>query len=109
MPALRERGKAYAASSSGASSVSSAAALAARSSLRIEFTPDFPDGPLVRLLLADLSGQIFAAAQLTLDLDMGALLERGGELSELAEDNATVPFRVLDVLGVLRVGALGCH
>ena len=40
---------------------------------------------------------------------MSALLERAGELSELAEDDATVPFGVLDVLAVLLVGALGCQ
>ena len=40
---------------------------------------------------------------------MSALLERGGELSELAEDHATVPFGVLDVLAVLLVGGLGCQ
>ena len=40
---------------------------------------------------------------------MSALLERGGELSELAEDNATVPFGVLDVLAILLVGGLGCQ
>src|SRR5579863_1280277 len=40
---------------------------------------------------------------------MRALLERGGELSELAEDNAAVPFRVLDVLAVFLVRGLGCE
>ncbi len=40
---------------------------------------------------------------------MSALLERGGEFSELAEGDATVPFGVLDVLAVLLVGRLGCQ
>ena len=40
---------------------------------------------------------------------MSALLQRAGELTELAEDNATVPFGVRDVLAVLLVGALGCQ
>ena len=40
---------------------------------------------------------------------MSALLQRGGELSELAEDNAAVPFGVLDVLAVFLVGGLGCQ
>ena len=67
--------------------------------------PDLPDGLFrVRLLAV-----VLAAAQFAPDLDMSALLERGGELSELAEDDATVPFGVLDVLAVLLVGALGCQ
>src|SRR6187402_201145 len=67
--------------------------------------PDLPDGLFrVRLLAV-----ILPSAQLALDLDMSALLERGGELSELAEDHATVPFGVLDVLAVLLVGGLSCQ
>ena len=44
---------------------------------------------------------VLAAAHLALDLDVRALLERGGELAELAEDDAAMPFGVLDVLAVL--------
>src|SRR5581483_10877448 len=66
--------------------------------------PDLPDGLLRVCLLAVIS----AATQLALDLDMSALLERGGELSQLAEDNAAVPFGVLDVFAVLLVGGFGC-
>src|SRR5271165_2727316 len=40
---------------------------------------------------------------------MCALRERLGELRELAEDYATVPFGVRDVLVVLLVGGLGCQ
>ena len=40
---------------------------------------------------------------------MSALLQRAGELTELAEDHATVPFGVRDVLAVLLVGTLGCQ
>jgi hypothetical protein len=40
---------------------------------------------------------------------MCALGERLGELRELAEDDATVPFGVRDVLVVLLVGGLGCQ
>ena len=83
---------------------SSAAALAARSSLRIELTR------ISQMVSFDvgLRALVLAAAQLALDLDMSALLERGGELAELAEDDATVPFGVLDVLAVLLVRGLGC-
>src|ERR1700733_5526208 len=40
---------------------------------------------------------------------MCALGERLGELRKLAEDHATVPFGVRDVLAVLLVGGLGCQ
>src|SRR5258708_6784920 len=40
---------------------------------------------------------------------MSALGERLGELRELAEDDATVPFGVRDVLAILLVGGLGCQ
>src|SRR5665213_4159127 len=40
---------------------------------------------------------------------MSALLQRAGEITELAEDHATVPFGVRDVLAVLLVGTLGCQ
>ena len=64
--------------------------------------PDFPDALLrVRFLAV-----IFAAAQLAFDLDMCALRERLGELRELAEYHAAVPFRVRDILAVLFVGGL---
>src|ERR1700719_3411178 len=40
---------------------------------------------------------------------MCALGERLGELRELAEDYATMPFGVRDVLAILLVGGLGCQ
>ena len=40
---------------------------------------------------------------------MRALGECLGELRELAEDDATVPFRVRDVLAILLLGGLGCQ
>ena len=40
---------------------------------------------------------------------MRALGERLGKLRELAEDNATVPFGVRDVLAILLIGGLGCQ
>jgi hypothetical protein len=41
---------------------------------------------------------------------MGALLQRAGELRQLlAEDDATVPFGVFDVLAVFLVRRLGCE
>ncbi len=61
------------------------------------------------MLRAGLLAVVLPAAQLALGLDMSALLERGSELAELAEDNAAVPFRVLDVLAVFLVGGLGCQ
>src|SRR5580658_10796489 len=68
--------------------------------------PDLPDGLLCAAFLA----VVLAAAQLAFDLEMSALLERAGELRELvAEDHATVPFGLRDVLAVLLVGALGCQ
>src|SRR5438309_9296439 len=67
--------------------------------------PNFPDALLrVRFLAL-----VFPAAQLAFHLDMCALGERPGELRELAEDYATVPFGVRDVLVVLLVGGLGCE
>jgi len=67
--------------------------------------PNLPDGVLRGRLLA----VVLPAAQLALHLDMSALLERAGELCELAEDNAAVPLSVLDILAVLLVGAFGCQ
>src|SRR5215472_12948421 len=67
--------------------------------------PDFPD-PLLRVRFLAL---VFAAAQLAFDLDMCALRERLGELRELAEYDATVPFRVRDIFAVLLVGGFGCQ
>jgi hypothetical protein len=67
--------------------------------------PNLPD----RLLRIRLLAVILPAAQLALDLDMSALLERAGELSELAESDATVPLGMFDVLAVLFVRALGCQ
>src|SRR5713226_2982941 len=40
---------------------------------------------------------------------MCTLGERLGELRELAEDDATMPFGVRDVLAILLVGGLGCQ
>src|ERR1700683_409519 len=65
--------------------------------------PNLPDG----LLAAGLFAVIFPAAQLAFDLNVSALLERAGELAELAENDATVPFGMRDVLAVLLVRALG--
>src|ERR1700733_6760671 len=67
--------------------------------------PNFPDALLRVCLLAG----VFPAAQFAFHLDMCALGERLGELRELAEDYATVPFGVRDVLVVLLVGGLGCQ
>src|ERR1700690_4275733 len=67
--------------------------------------PNFPDALLrVRLLAL-----ILAAAQFAFHLDMCAFGERLDELRELAEDYATVPFGVRDVLVVLLVGGLRCQ
>src|SRR5208337_3235761 len=67
--------------------------------------PDFPDTLLrVRFLAV-----VLPAAQLAFHLDMRAFGERLGELRELAEDYATVPFGVRDVLAILLVGGLGCQ
>src|SRR5208282_2152839 len=66
---------------------------------------NLPDAPFgVRFLAV-----VFAAAQLAFHLDMCSLVERLGDLRELAEDDATVPFGVRDVLVVLLVGGLGCQ
>src|SRR6202051_3985821 len=67
--------------------------------------PNLPDALLrVRLLAL-----VFPAPQFAFHLDMCALGERLGELRELAEDNATVPFGVRDVLVILLVGGLCCQ
>src|SRR6202167_6492897 len=67
--------------------------------------PNFPDALLrVRFLAV-----VLATAQFAFHLNMCALGERLGELRELAEDYATVPFGVRDVLAVLLVGGLGCQ
>src|SRR5208282_1050354 len=66
---------------------------------------NFPDALLFVRLLA----LVLAAAQFAFHLDMCALGERLGELRKLAEDHATVPFGVRDVLVVLLVGGLGCQ
>src|ERR1700676_3240217 len=66
---------------------------------------NFPDAPfLVRLLAL-----VLPAAQLAFHLDVRALGERLGELRELAEDDATVPLGVRDVLAILLIGGLGCQ
>src|SRR5271155_2207998 len=62
--------------------------------------PNLPDVLLrVRLLAV-----VLPATQFAFHLDMCALGERLGELRKLAEDYATVPFGVRDVLVVLLVG-----
>ena len=62
------------------------------------------------MILAHLRWRVLPAAQLAFHLEMSALLQRASELGELlAEDHATVPFGVRDVLAVLFVGALGCQ
>src|SRR5271167_1094084 len=67
--------------------------------------PNFPDALLrVRLLAL-----VLPAAQFALHLDMCAFGERLGELRELAEDDATVPFGVRDVLAILLIGGLRCQ
>src|SRR6202161_694831 len=67
--------------------------------------PNFPDALLhVRLLAV-----VLPATQFAFHLNMCALGERLGELRELAEDDATVPFGVRDVLAILLVGRLGCQ
>src|SRR5580692_11479675 len=66
---------------------------------------NFPDA-LFRVRLLAL---VLPAAQFAFHLNMCALGERLGELCELAEDYATVPFGVRDVLVVLLVGGLGCQ
>src|ERR1700691_2915166 len=67
--------------------------------------PNLPDAPLrVRFLAV-----VLPAAQFGFHLDMCGLGERLGELRELAEDDATVPFAVRDVLAILLVGRLGCQ
>ena len=53
---------------------------------------------LLRLL-----GRVLGVANLALDLQVRALLERGRELAELAEDDAAMPFGVRDVLAGLFV------
>src|SRR6202162_2392839 len=66
---------------------------------------NFPDALFrVRLLAV-----VLPAAQFAFHLDMRALGERLGELRELAEDYATVPFGVRDVLAILLIGGLGCQ
>src|SRR5271170_6804823 len=66
--------------------------------------PNLPDAPLrVRLLAV-----VFPAAQLAFHLHMRALGERPGELRELAEDDATVPFGVRDIPAIFPAGGLGC-
>jgi len=64
---------------------------------------NFPDAPhRVRF-----AAFVLPAAQFAFHLDMCPLGERPRELRELAEDDATVPFGVRDVLPVLLVGGLG--
>src|SRR3984885_4060101 len=67
--------------------------------------PNLPDALLrVRLLAL-----VLPATQFAFHLDMCALCECLGELRELAEDYATVPFGVRDVLAILLIRGLGCQ
>src|ERR1039458_9219769 len=67
--------------------------------------PNLPDAPLrVRFLAV-----VLPAAQFAFHLDMRTLGKRFGELRELAEDDATVPFGVRDVLAILLIGGFGCQ
>src|ERR1700761_8465852 len=61
------------------------------------------------LFLSGLGAVILAGANLALYEDVSALLERSGKLSELPEDDALVPFGVLNPLAILLVGGLGCE
>src|SRR5271156_163518 len=67
--------------------------------------PNFPHALLRVCLLA----LVLPASQFAFHLDVCAFGECLGELRELAEDYATVPFGVRDVLVVLLVGGLGCQ
>ena len=69
--------------------------------------PDLPRALFGVCLLAG----IFPAAQLAFNLDMCAFGQRFGELRELAEDDATVPLSVRDVLVavLVLVGGLCCQ
>jgi hypothetical protein len=61
--------------------------------------------------LLGLLGCVLGVANLALDLYVRALLERGCELAELAEDDAAMPFSVRDVFAGLfvLVRGLGCE
>ena len=61
---------------------------------------------LLRLL-----GRVLGVANLALDLDVRALLERGRELAELTEDDAAMPLGMRDVFAGLfvLVRGLGCE
>jgi hypothetical protein len=61
------------------------------------------------LLEVHLLGGMLPAAKLAFHLNMRTFGERFGELRELAEHHATMPFRVGDILAVLLVGGLGCQ
>src|SRR5580704_9285538 len=67
---------------------------------------DFPDAPLKVGIL----GRYFAAAELALDMDMGAFGQCCGKLGELAKDHAAMPFGLCYILTALfvLVGGLGC-
>lgn len=59
--------------------------------------------------LLGLLGRVLGVANLALDLYVCALLERGRELTELPEDDAAMPFGMLDVFAArfVLVGGLG--
>src|SRR5208337_5370301 len=59
--------------------------------------------------LLGLLGRVLGVANLALNLHVRALLEGGRELSELAEDDAAMPFGLRDVLAGLfiLIGSLG--
>ena len=57
----------------------------------------------MRCLESDLLAAVLAAAKLAFDLNVGALGQRSSEFGELAEDDATVPLGLRDVLAALLV------
>ena len=58
-----------------------------------------------------LLGRVLGVANLTFDLDVRALLERGRKLAELAEDDPAMPLGMRDVFAGLfvLVRGLGCE
>src|SRR6202042_2278148 len=73
--------------------------------LQDRIDPYLPHADSCALLLA----VVFAAAQLALNQDVRALLERAGEIGELSKDDATMPLGVRNILAILLVRRLGCQ